>query len=43
MVVYHHLPFLGHKLGDHQRARDSLQGPSLEDACDLPGLGTYGT
>jgi len=41
MVVCHHLPFLGHKLGDHQRARDSLQRPSLEDACDLPGLGRY--
>ena len=42
MVVCHHLPFLGHKLGDHQRARDSLQGPSLEDACDLRGLSRYG-
>ena len=42
MVVCHHLPFLGHKLGDHQRARDSLQRPSLEDACDLPGLSRYG-
>ena len=42
MVVCHHLPFLGHKLGDHQRARDSLQRPSLEDACDLRGLSRYG-
>ena len=43
MVVYHHLPFLGHKVEDHQRARGSLQGPSLEDTCDLRGLSTYGT
>ena len=42
MVVCHHLPFLGHKLGDHQRAPDSLQRPSLEDAYDLRGLSRYG-
>ena len=39
VVVCHHLPFLGHKVGDHQRARDSLQGPSLDP---LRGLGRYG-